>query len=50
MRQYTAKDIVLIERNIEKLVAQRAEISKQIFKERQKVYNHRKYLKRKANK
>ncbi len=50
MKQYTRKDLTDIEKGISELVAQRAEISRKIFRERQKLYNHRKYLKRKIAK
>lgn len=47
MKKYTNQDIKTIEHNISNLVSQRKIISNTIFKERQKLYNHRKYLKRK---
>lgn len=50
MKKFTDRDIEAIKRNIVNLVAQRKTISSAIFKERQKLYNHRKYLKRKLQK
>lgn len=50
MRKYTSQDIKTIEINIARLTKERTKISREIFKERQKIYNHRKYLKRKSEK
>lgn len=47
MKKYTDQEIKSIEHGISTLIDQRKIISRVIFKERQKLYNHRKYLKRK---
>ena len=50
MKKYTTQDINNIKDNISELIKKRVGISNVIYKERQKLYNHRKYLKRKLQK
>jgi hypothetical protein len=50
MKKYTNQEIEAIEHGISTLVEQRKIIARVIFKERQKLYNHRKYLRRKLQK
>jgi len=50
MKKFTTQDIKVIENNIADLLNRRMAISIKIYKERQKIYNIRKYQKRKLNK